>query len=472
MEARPSPATAPAATSPAVPDNGGATPSASAQSGDFDALLALLLTLDGTAAEAGEAAPEAGDAATGEPGKPETAGGRSLPFPASTNSSPRISHVEVADGQPLPPPSAARPLSANDVPQNAALPPGVSAASNAQADPAPPVPPSAVPEAGEARDVLPVPGPEFPRARAPDERQVQGEAALEAGEMAQTEHPPEAARTDAPARVAPEGLAQVASTPRGDDRGPLPASATSKVGEGRPAVQADGSQGEVDGHPGEDAGQGDPSRDPGSRQESARLAVRFQQIQERLAAMVPGPRADTSAEATDPMADPALDPLQDLNRELLHGNETRPLRLNLSTPVPDPRWGRDFSERILWLTRNDQSSAELRLNPRHLGPIQVRIQLDDDQATLHIQAHQAATREAVEAALPRLRESLAEAGIQLAQAHVGGQGASTGDSGGAPPDQGRPTVRHGSDGPPEGADSGASPPPPVLASDGLLDTFI
>lgn len=94
---------------------------------------------------------------------------------------------------------------------------------------------------------------------------------------------------------------------------------------------------------------------------------------------------------------------------------------NLNTPVQDPRWPQEFGEKIVWMARNDQQQAQLSLNPAHLGPLQITLSLDSDQASANFTAATPEVRQAIEDALPRLREMLASAGISLGQTQVGTQ---------------------------------------------------
>jgi len=52
------------------------------------------------------------------------------------------------------------------------------------------------------------------------------------------------------------------------------------------------------------------------------------------------------------------------------------------------------------------SAAEIKLNPAHLGPISVRIDVNQDQATIMFTAQHADVKEAIEASIPKLREML------------------------------------------------------------------
>ena len=56
-----------------------------------------------------------------------------------------------------------------------------------------------------------------------------------------------------------------------------------------------------------------------------------------------------------------------------------------------------------------------------IGPVEVRITLDRDVATIALAAAQGPVREALQASLPRLAEALASSGLQLGQASVGSE---------------------------------------------------
>ena len=59
------------------------------------------------------------------------------------------------------------------------------------------------------------------------------------------------------------------------------------------------------------------------------------------------------------------------------------------------------------------STAQLSLNPPDLGPLEIRISLDQDRAhVLFVSPHET-VREAIGAAIPRLQDMLGEAGIRL-----------------------------------------------------------
>ena len=66
--------------------------------------------------------------------------------------------------------------------------------------------------------------------------------------------------------------------------------------------------------------------------------------------------------------------------------------------------------------------AQLELNPRDLGPIEVRIAMRDGQARIELGADVTSTREALAQALPSLAEALGDVGVQLAGSGLSDQG--------------------------------------------------
>jgi flagellar hook-length control protein FliK len=93
---------------------------------------------------------------------------------------------------------------------------------------------------------------------------------------------------------------------------------------------------------------------------------------------------------------------------------TRTLHHNVGTSA----WADELGTRMLLMSERGQHSASLRLSPEHLGPLEVRIAVRDDQASVWFGSAQADTRAALEQALPRLRELFASQGLSLSDAGV------------------------------------------------------
>ncbi|RFC32234.1 MAG: flagellar hook-length control protein FliK [Candidatus Nitrotoga sp. SPKER] len=97
------------------------------------------------------------------------------------------------------------------------------------------------------------------------------------------------------------------------------------------------------------------------------------------------------------------------------------ISLSVDIPVTHKAWADEFSQKIVWVTTQQGQSAELHLNPPQLGPVDVVIKVDGDQATALFTSAHAVVRDAIEQALPKLREMLADSGIMLSNATVSDQ---------------------------------------------------
>lgn len=93
----------------------------------------------------------------------------------------------------------------------------------------------------------------------------------------------------------------------------------------------------------------------------------------------------------------------------------------IRTPIDHQQWGKEFGDRIVWLAKSDQQSAQISINPPQLGPVQITLNLNGDQASALFASPHAEVRQAIQDALPQLREMLSSAGISLGQANVGAQ---------------------------------------------------
>lgn len=88
------------------------------------------------------------------------------------------------------------------------------------------------------------------------------------------------------------------------------------------------------------------------------------------------------------------------------------------TPVGTAAWADEIGSRMTMMVEQGKHTASLRLSPEHLGPLEIRIAINDDQASVWFGAAHADTRAAIENALPRLREMFASQGLSLADAGV------------------------------------------------------
>lgn len=118
---------------------------------------------------------------------------------------------------------------------------------------------------------------------------------------------------------------------------------------------------------------------------------------------------DTTQAAVPPMA-PAVKPVAFTSN-----------MPTIAAPLGSNGWADEFSQKIRWVATQQNQVAELHLNPPNLGPLDVVLKISDNQATALFTSPHGAVREAVENALPKLREILADNGIMLGNTTVSDQ---------------------------------------------------
>lgn len=87
-------------------------------------------------------------------------------------------------------------------------------------------------------------------------------------------------------------------------------------------------------------------------------------------------------------------------------------------------WGQAVSQKVVWMVGAMEQSATLTLNPPDLGPLQVVIQVHNDQADAAFMSDNPDVRQALQDSLGTLRNMMSAAGIQLGDASIsaGGRG--------------------------------------------------
>lgn len=97
-------------------------------------------------------------------------------------------------------------------------------------------------------------------------------------------------------------------------------------------------------------------------------------------------------------------------------------QLHMSGSPKNPAWAQGLGERVQWLVQQNIQGAEIRLNPPELGMLEVKLHLNGDHAAqIHFSSPNGAVREALEAAIPRLREMFADSGLSLGDVNVSQQ---------------------------------------------------
>lgn len=142
----------------------------------------------------------------------------------------------------------------------------------------------------------------------------------------------------------------------------------------------------------------------------------------------------------------------------------------VDAPVGSQRFADQTAQQVTWMAKNGLSEAEIRVKPAELGPISVRIEMNQNEAVINFAVTQPETRAAVQDSLHRLQEMLAESGISLGEANVGGQDQGQASQFGARPGSG---TRNRVTFPGAGDGAGALPAVPrgLASARGLVDTF-
>lgn len=94
---------------------------------------------------------------------------------------------------------------------------------------------------------------------------------------------------------------------------------------------------------------------------------------------------------------------------------------SIAAPLHSSAWPQEFSQKVSWISTQQNQTAELHLNPPDLGPIRIVLNISDNQATALFSSPHGAVRDAIENALPKLREIMADNGIMLGNATVDDQ---------------------------------------------------
>jgi flagellar hook-length control protein FliK len=81
-------------------------------------------------------------------------------------------------------------------------------------------------------------------------------------------------------------------------------------------------------------------------------------------------------------------------------------------------WDTAISQKVVWMVGGAQQSATLTLNPPDLGPLQVVINVNNNQADATFISDNAEVRQALQDGMANLRDKMNESGVQLGQTNV------------------------------------------------------
>lgn len=146
-------------------------------------------------------------------------------------------------------------------------------------------------------------------------------------------------------------------------------------------------------------------------------------------AHIDGLNANMSSDLTD-LADALLEAGQeskdkssvsrfsDLQVKTTLADSVKPYSTTLNTPVNAKEWADEVSQKIVWFTGRNIQAAEMHLNPADLGPIDVKINVQNDVASITFNVQNASVRELLESNVVRLREMMESNGVNLGDVNV------------------------------------------------------
>lgn len=110
-----------------------------------------------------------------------------------------------------------------------------------------------------------------------------------------------------------------------------------------------------------------------------------------------------------------------LNSPLSSGLGVTGLSTSIMAPLQSTGWSQQMTDQVNLMLKGGFQQADIKLNPAHLGPMEIKLSMKDDKASIHFVAQHAPVRDAIDSALPRLREMLEQQGLSLADVDVSAQ---------------------------------------------------
>lgn len=101
----------------------------------------------------------------------------------------------------------------------------------------------------------------------------------------------------------------------------------------------------------------------------------------------------------------------------LAGENAAPLRgyaTSIDVPVGHAEWGDKLVGKLSWLTARNMSVAEIHLTPPDMGPMEVKVRVQNEQANITVHSANPVVRDQLELHSHRLRDMLGEQGLSLA----------------------------------------------------------
>ncbi len=109
------------------------------------------------------------------------------------------------------------------------------------------------------------------------------------------------------------------------------------------------------------------------------------------------------------------------SQQVNHAAPAQTVQTEVTESLHTENWDNKMAERVHWLVHQKVSSAEIHIHPRELGPVNAKIQIVEGKADITLSSQHGNVREALEAAMPKLRDMFQDSGIELNQVNVNSQ---------------------------------------------------
>ncbi len=97
------------------------------------------------------------------------------------------------------------------------------------------------------------------------------------------------------------------------------------------------------------------------------------------------------------------------------------LTLSITSNIQNADWSQQMTQQVAYMVKGGFQQAEIKLNPANLGPMEIKLSMSDDNANINFVTQHVQVRDALDAALPRLKEMLEQQGLNLSDVNVSTQ---------------------------------------------------
>ena len=106
----------------------------------------------------------------------------------------------------------------------------------------------------------------------------------------------------------------------------------------------------------------------------------------------------------------------------LRNEAVAPVQSHIPQAIRSQEWNQSLGNKIIWMAQDGIQTAQLDLNPPDLGPLQIVLNISNENIDARFVSSHMEVRTAVEAAMPKLREMMENNGLSLSGFNVSSQG--------------------------------------------------